>query len=102
MFLIHEPIESWIKVIVSFKGTEEIFNYLKKQEVAFFKEIFERKENSKKFFSSFYKVKWPLQKKKKKKWTMITSQDGREKSSSKIRMQVRADNGYKIGKLKGN
>lgn len=33
---------------------------------------------------------------------MITSQDGREKSSSKIRMQVRADNGYKIGKLKGN
>lgn len=35
MFLIHEPIESWIKVIVSFKGTEEIFNYLKKQEVAF-------------------------------------------------------------------
>lgn len=39
---------------------------------------------------------------KKIKWTMIASQDGRENSSSKIRMQVRADNGHKIGKLKGN
>lgn len=62
MFLIHEPIESWIKVIVSFKGTEEIFNYLKKQEVAFFKEILRGKKIVKSF-SSFYKVKWPLQKK---------------------------------------
>lgn len=38
---------------------------------------------------------------KKNKVDKIASQDGREKSS-KIRMQVRADNGYKIGKLKGN